>query len=71
MTSLTKTVARRSIQAHRGRRTVVTLEPGDLIGFREEGRRTTYYLPLSACFDLAVKVEVAHQRALKKKVRKA
>jgi hypothetical protein len=67
MTPLTKNVSRRTVAPHRGRRIVVTLAPGDLIGFREEKTRTTYWTTLAACADLAVKQHSAAVRAEKKK----
>lgn len=66
-TELRKAVSRRTIAPHRGRRVVVTIAPGDVIGFREERTRKTYWVSLGACFDMAVKLEVARQRAEKKK----
>jgi len=51
--------------AHRGRRTVVTLAPGDVIGFRAERTRKTYWTSLAACMDMAIKQEVAALRAAK------
>ena len=41
MTDLNKPVSCRSIVPHRGRRIVVTLAPGDVIGFRPERTRRT------------------------------
>lgn len=62
MTDLNRRVKRRSLVPHRGRRIVVSLEPGDLIGLREERTRKTYYFPIAAAFDFAVKMYVAAQR---------
>lgn len=67
MTPLNKSLARRTIGAHRGRRFVVVLEPGDVIGFRPERTRTTFYTTLAACFDMAVRQHVAAERAAKRK----
>lgn len=55
MTDLTKAVKRRTCGMHRGTRFVVTLEPGDVIGFRIERKRRTFYTTLAACFDMAVR----------------
>jgi len=70
MTPFNKPVRRRTDTPHRGRRLIVSLEPGDVIGFREERRRKIYYTTAAACFDLAVKQYAAAQRALKKTARK-
>lgn len=67
MTDLHKPVKRRALIPHRGRRIVVSLEPGDLIGLREERTRTTYYFPIAAAFDFAVKMHVAALRREKAK----
>jgi len=48
----------------------VILAPGDVIGFRAERTRKIYWIGLSACFDLAVKLEVAAQRAASKSSKK-
>jgi UDP-3-O-acyl-N-acetylglucosamine deacetylase len=67
MNSLTKQVRRKTVAAHRGRRVVVTLAPGDVIGFRFERTRTTYWTSLAACMDMAVRQEVAASLRAKKK----
>ncbi len=67
MTPLAKSLSRRTIGTHRGRRFVVILEPGDVIGFRPERTRTVFYTTLAACFDMAVRQHVAAKKAAKKK----
>lgn len=67
MTDLLKAVRRRSMVAHRGRRIVVTIEPGDLIGFRAERTRHTFYTTLAACMDMAIRTEVMAARAAKRR----
>jgi hypothetical protein len=67
LTPLNKTVNRRTIGTHRGRRFVVILEPGDVIGFRPERTRTVFYTTLAACFDMAVRQHVAAKKAAKRK----
>lgn len=62
MSPFTKTVKRRTVTPHRGRRIVVTLESGDLIGFRAERTRRTWYTTAAACMDLAIKQAVAAER---------
>ena len=70
MTPLHKTVARKSNGNGPNRRQfVITIEPGDVIGFRDERRRKTYYVPLAACYEMAIKAEVAAARAAKRKAR--
>jgi hypothetical protein len=51
-TSLKRVVVRKCERPsrHNGRRLIVILEPGDIIGMREEGRRTTYKAPLEKVF---------------------
>lgn len=71
MTELTKRVKRRTLAPHRGRRIVVTLEPGDLIGFRLERTRRTWYTTLGACMDMAVRQTVVAERREKANARKA
>lgn len=68
-TPLTKTITRRGLIPHRGRRMVVTLVPGDLIGVRPERTRTTFYLPIMAAYSVAVKMHVAAQKAVKQALR--
>lgn len=70
MTPLNKTVTRRTISNHRGRRFVVILEPGDVIGFRPERTRKVFYTTLAACFDMAVRQQVIADRAAKRKGKK-
>lgn len=68
MIEVKRAVTRRTIApvtGSRGRRIVVTLYPGDAIGFREEGTRHTYLTTIGACYSLAVKQEVAATRQAK------
>ena len=56
MTRLTKAVKRETCKVRRrGRPVIVAMEPGDVLAFREKGRRTWYRVSVGACFDLAVK----------------
>lgn len=66
-TMLNKTVKRKTFGSHRGRRFIVTLEPGDIIGFRAERTRKTFYTTLAACYDMAVRQFVVAEKAAKKK----
>ena len=71
MTPLTKQVARKSTgNGPNRRRYVVTLAPGDVIGFRDERRRKTFWLSISACYELAIRSDVAAEKRMKKKARK-
>jgi hypothetical protein len=70
MTPITRKLKRegRSTIFSNGRRrpVVVILEPpGDVLGLRLKGERTTYYLPLDWCYRQAV---VATIRAAKRQV---
>ena len=67
MTDLKRAVRRRTIGLHRGRRIMVSLEPGDLLGLRQERCRHTEYVSLAACYDMAVKMRVLSERAAKRK----
>lgn len=56
MTDLTKKVERRTmepVQAVR-RKVIVSLLPGDVIAFREEGRQHTFTAPISRVFTTVV-----------------
>ncbi len=57
-----------------GRHRPVIIElapPGDLVGFRLKGMRTTYWLPVSWCYLEALKVRMAAIRAERKAARAA
>ena len=63
MTDTTKAVTRRTVAEHsrHKRRIVVTLGPGDTIGFRLERSSLTSYLPIEKLFNQA---ELATAQAL-------
>ena len=67
MTDLKKAVRRRTIGTHRGRRIMVSLEPGDLLALRMERCRQTEYVPLAVIYDYAIKARVLSERAAKRK----
>jgi hypothetical protein len=76
MTDLKKTVRRRSmdiVPAVR-KRIIVSLEVGDVISFREEGRRKVYSAPISKVFCTVARwnadAELAKRRAEQKERRK-
>lgn len=64
-------VVRKTALPHRGRRIVVTLEIGDLIGLRLERTRRIEYMTVAAIYDAAVKQRVACERAQKKLKRRS
>jgi hypothetical protein len=69
VTDLHSIVRRRGQLPYRGRRIVVSLEPGDLLGFRLERTRRTEYLTVAGCYERAVMIRVVAERAAKKKVK--
>ena len=70
MTDLRKPVRRRTIHPHRGRRIVVTLHPGDVLGFREERLRKEYILSIAGAYEYAVRLEVERKRREKREARR-
>lgn len=71
MTDLTKRIKRRTVAPIRGRRIVVSLHPGDVIGFREERTRKEYLLSISGAYTYAVRLEVQRAKDEKAAARKA
>ena len=66
MTPLRNKVRRRTVTpVYGGRRLVVTLHPGDVLGFREERTRREYLLSVSAAYVYAVRLAVAARRTEK------
>lgn len=76
MTSLTKAVRRITrrpypvLYVNEARPIVVSLEPGDVITFREAGRRQTWSLPIDRMFRQAVR-EAAQTQWREKKQRRS
>lgn len=70
MTDLKRRVKRRTLGMHRGRRIVVSLHPGDVLGFREERTRKEYLFSIEGAYVHAVKLEVQRRRAEKAAKRK-
>ncbi len=72
MTPLNKPVRRKTrwsysvLYAHDSRPIVVSLEPGDVVTFREAGRRQVWSLPIDRLFRQAVREAVQAQRRDKK-----
>jgi hypothetical protein len=73
MTSLNKPVRRKTrwsysvLYAHDSRPIVVSLEPGDVVTFREAGRRQVWSLPVDRMFRQAVR-EAVHVKRRNQKV---
>jgi hypothetical protein len=67
MTPLSKSLSRRTIGTHHGRRLVVILEPGGLIGFRAERTRRIFWTTLAACADMAMRQAVIAAKLAKKR----
>ena len=64
MTPLKKEVRRLSTGSGVNRRQyIVTLAPGDVIGFRDLRTRQNYWISLALCYALAVRQQVAKERA--------
>ena len=70
MTDLTKRVKRRTFAQYRGRRIVVSLLPGDVLGFREERTRREYLLSVSGAYTYAVMLETERRKREKAAKRK-
>lgn len=68
-TDLKKPVVRRTIEPHdyHNRRIVVILEPGDVIGFREERCRKVFRAPISKVFRQVVRWNAEAEHSKKKK----
>jgi hypothetical protein len=70
MTPINKSIRRRTIGAHRGRRIIVSLHPGDVIGFREERTRREFQVSIVGAYQWAVLMETQRARAAKRAARK-
>ncbi len=67
-THLTKSVTRETSVMINGRQLVVTIHPNGVIAFREKGSRgpvSEFTTTLRACYDMAVKQEVAATKRAK------
>lgn len=76
MTNLEKKITRKTRGAYRilyqqPRQIVVSLCPGDLLEFREAGRRARFVLPIDAAFSAAVRIDAAAKAKEKIAARKA
>jgi len=75
VTSLNKSVRRKTrwsysvLYAHDSRPIVVSLEPGDVVTFREAGRRQVWSLPIDRLFRQAVRESAIAERLQKRRSR--
>jgi len=70
MTELRNIVKRRTAErCYSGRRLVVMLMPGDVIGLKEERCRKVFFSPLSRVYSAVVRWNVEAERIAKKKAR--
>lgn len=73
MTELNKPVRRRTRSAYallyynKARRIVVELTPGDLLTFRELGRRCRWQLPIESAFRYAVRIQAQSAQKRRRK----
>ena len=68
MTKIEREVRRESCRANwRGRPIIVSLMPGDILGFRAKGTRQTYKLPIYYCYIHAAEKHASAQRRWVKK----
>jgi hypothetical protein len=71
MTPIRKTVRRRTVGTYRGRRIIVAIHAGDVLGFREERTRREFLLSISGAYTYAVRLAVAARQREKAEARKA
>jgi len=77
MTSLTRAVRRKTrfpyavLYAGKTRPIIVSLEPGDVITFREAGRRHVWSVPIDRIFRQAVREAAVAQRRERKSRRRS
>ena len=69
-TELLKKVSRVTLLAHRGRKLVVTLLPGDLLEIREKGRRAREVISIASVYDYAIIQRVMREKWLKQQAKK-
>ena len=74
MTTLTKPISRRTRHSYstlyrKARPVVVTLLPGDIIEFRESGRRCRWHLAVDTAFKYAVRLKAFFDAAEKRKAK--
>ena len=79
MTTINRPVKRRTnhrynvlyCSASKARPIVVAILPGDVLEFREHGRRMRWYLAIDSAFKYAVRMKAAAELAERKKKRRA
>ena len=76
MTPLVKPVRRKTVQPYRilyaqARPIIVSLAPGDVLEFREQGRRKVFPLPIPRAFQYAIRLHADAERSRKKAERRA
>ena len=72
MTGFTRRISRLSVAAihSAGRSRPIVVEfmpPGNVLGFRLQGCKRTYYLPIAHCFREAIRAETARAKAERRK----
>ncbi len=74
-TKLNSSVTRESYatvrESGQDRQIIITIEPPSLLKFRAKGCRRSYALTANACYMLAVKAHVEHERNEKRKAKKS
>ena len=79
MTDITKPGKRRTqgtynvlyVSPRKARRVIVTILPGDVLEFREQGRRMRWHLAIDSAFKYAVRCKAFADMAAKRQARKA
>lgn len=69
-TELKKPVHRKTVGTHRGRKLIVSLLPGDVIGIREERCRKMELISIAGAYDSAVINRVLREKMNKKRGKK-
>lgn len=74
MTEINKPVSRKTRQPYavlyaKARPIVVTIKPGDVLEFREHGRRSRWLLSIDTAFKYAVRLAALHEAAEKRRKR--
>jgi hypothetical protein len=75
VTTITKPVTRRTRESYsvlftKARPVVVTISPGDVLEFREHGRRGRWLLAVDTAFKYAVRLQAMRDAAEKAKAKK-
>lgn len=71
-TLLLKTIKRQLLAPdRRGRALIVEIEPGDMVSFRQKGKRTRYTISLHSCYQLAIAQDMQNRYTAKMEAHKA